>query len=62
MGRDEITDVEKEILLLLKETRQGFDALQASVDECLAAVKKTTAIIESRPRPLQREDMDNGKA
>jgi hypothetical protein len=62
MGRDEMTDVEKEILLLLDETRHDFAALQVSVDECLAEVKKITATIASRPRPFQREDMNNGKA
>lgn len=53
MGRDEMTEIEKETLLLLEEIEADLAALQAGVDECLALVKETSAILASRPRPLQ---------
>lgn len=54
MGRDEMTEIEKEALLLLEEIESDMAVLQAGVEECLAVVKETTAILASRPRPLQR--------
>jgi len=51
MGRDETTEVRKEILLLMGEVEAGFDALQASLHECLAIAKDTTAILAERRGP-----------
>ncbi len=54
MDRDEISEVDKELLQLLEHVEQRFAALQVSLDRCVAVAKETAAILATRSRPLPR--------
>jgi hypothetical protein len=43
-----MTDVEKEILALLEETRAGFSVLRTGLQDCLAIAKETNAMLAER--------------
>ena len=58
MDRDEMSDVEREIMLLLEEADACFAALQVYVDESLAIAKERSALLDSARLGSKAEGKD----